>query len=488
MSGRIVYEDISPGASEAAVYSGSLVDANRSDPSRLSEGVANPNIVTLEVNRWLLNGTREIHTTQVFALLSSVVSGADGVFATAPALAITFGQQFSGVGLSLRFGSGEVDYSSHIRITWYQGATVLSAKEFYPDNNEYFCENEVTAFDKIVIEFLATAIPYRRARLENVMFGLVRVFGPADLIKANVVQEVNLISAELAINTMDWSFRDVKGTDYMFQFKQPINAYNGDTLLGVFYIDSAVKVGEGSFDISCVDAIGLLDNEPFAGGVYSNKNAVALMQEIAGDLFVVEAKAGLSALTVTGAILPCTKREAMQQVAFAIGAVVDTSGSGNIVVKTVSDTAKEISENQLYSGGTVDVDSIVTKVVVTWHNYTANSDGDVEINGTKYAETTGTAEVMNPNVTANTRANVVEVDGATLVGSAIAETVAQRVYDYYAQRNKANARIVVNGEQPADMVAFTTAWGERFAGRVERMNVKISNTVAAEIVARGIAN
>ena len=78
MSGRIVYEDISPGASEAAVYSGSFVDADRSVPGRLSEGVANPNIVTLEVNRWLLNGTREIYQTQVFGLFSSVVSGATG--------------------------------------------------------------------------------------------------------------------------------------------------------------------------------------------------------------------------------------------------------------------------------------------------------------------------------------------------------------------------------------------------------------------------
>lgn len=488
MSGRIVYEDVSPGAADAAVYSGSLIDEGKSVPGRLSEGVTNPNIVTLEVNRWLLNGTREIYQTQVFGLFSSVVSGADGVFATVPALTISFDQQFSGVGLSLRFGTDEVDYASHIRITWYQGEDVLSEKEFFPNDNSYFCENEVTAFDKIVVEFLATVIPYRRARLENVMFGLVREFGPADLTKAELVQEVNLISAELAINTLDWAFRDVKGTDYMFQFKQPINAYNGNALLGVFYVDSARKVGEGSYDIKCVDAIGLLDNEPFAGGVYSAKNAAELMREIAGDLFEVEVNSDLSALTVTGAIEPCTKREAMQQVAFAIGAVVDTSGSANILVKKLGDTEKNIPENQLYSGGSVGVESIVTKVIVTWHSYAESTDGDVEIGGVKYAETTGTVEVVNPNVTANTRANVVEVEGATLVSEDIAAEVAQRVYDYYAKRNLANVRIVVDGKIPADMVGFTTAWGEGFTGHIERMNVKISNTVAAETVARGLTN
>ena len=488
MSGRIVYKDISPGASEAAVYSGTLIDADKSVPSRLSEGVANPNIATLELNRWLLNGTREIYQTQVFGLFSSVVSGADGVFAAAPTLTINFPQQFSGVGLSFRFGTDEVDYPGHIAITWYQGATVISSKEFFPNANSYFCENEVTAFDKIVVEFLATALPYRRVRLESVMFGLVREFGPADLTKAELVQEVNLISAELAINTMDWSFRDVKGTEYMFQFKQPISAYNGDTLLGVFYVDAAKKVGDGSYDIACVDVIGLLDNEPFAGGVYSKKNAVDLMQEITGDLFEVEADADLSALTVTGAIEPCTKREALQQVAFAIGAVVDTSGSANILVKKIGTTAKEISENHLYSGGTVDVESIVTKVIVTWHSYKTSTSGNVEINGTKYTETTGTVEVVNPNVTANTRANVVEVNGATLVNQSIATEVAQRVYDYYAQRNLANAKIVVADEKPADLVTFTTAWGEVFTGHIERMNVKISNTVAAETVGRGLAN
>lgn len=488
MSGRIVYEDVAPGAAEDAAYSGALVDTDKSLLSGLSEGLANPNIATLELNRWLLNGTRDTYKTQVFGLFSSVVSGAGGVFATAPALTISFDQQFSGVGLSLRFGTDEVDYANHIRITWYQGDTVLSSKEFYPDANSYFFENEVAAFDKIVVEFLATAIPYRRARLENVMFGLVREFGPAELTKAELVQEVNLISAELAINTLAWSFRDVKGTDYMFQFKQPINAYNGDALLGVFYVNSASKVGEGSYDISCVDAVGLLDNEPFTGGVYSAKNAAELAQEITGDLFEVEVDENLSTLTVTGAIVPCTKREALQQVAFAIGAVVDTSGTHKILVKKVGETAKEIPENQLYNGGTVGVESIVTKVVVTWHSYAEDTSGSVEIGGTKYAETTGTVEVVNPNVTANTRANVVEVEGATLVSEDIAAEVAQRVYDYYAQRNLANARIVVTDEIPADMVTFTTAWGERFTGHIERMNVKISNTVAAETVARGLTN
>jgi hypothetical protein len=489
MSGKIIYEDVAPGASDAAVCNGTNVNATLSRPDLLPVGVDNPNLAVLEKNRWLLNGTRKLYTNQVFGLVSSAVSGNDGAFNAAPSLRITFNQQFSCAGLTFRFGKEEFDYPSHIGVYWYRAGAVISQMEFYPNANDYFCDNGVEFFDEIRVDFYKTSLPCRRVRMEHIKFGLWRDFGPADLTKAELVQEANLISAELAINTLDWSFRDVKGTDYMFQFKQPIDVYNGDALLGVFYVNSAKRVGDGSYDVSCVDAIGLLDNEPFAGGVYNERQAASLMQEIAGNLFDFEFDSDFLYVgnTVTGAIKPCTKREALQQVAFAIGAVIDTSGSASILVKSADYEANKISENQLYSGGVVDVESIVTRVIVTWHSYTENANGNVEIKGKKYTETTGTVEVANPNVTANTRANVIEVDGATLVNQNNAEEVANRVYNYYAQRDLASVKIVVNDERPADMVEFTTAWGDEFVGHIEKMNVKLSNTVAAETVARGTA-
>ena len=86
----------------------------------------------------------------------------------------------------------------------------------------------------------------------------------------------------------------------------------------------------------------------------------------------------------------------------------------------------------------------------------------------------------NPDVTSNTKTNVVEITGATLVSAANGQAVAQRVYNYYAKRDAARAKIVWRGEKLGDAVTLPNPWGGTNTGNIVRMDLTLSNTVAAD--------
>lgn len=491
MSAKLIYKDIAVGADTDAAVTATGADS-KSDVSKLPAGVVHPDFATLELNKWGGSGSKKIYNGQELALISTTMSGADCTFETPPSLTIEFDSNYTTLGISLRFSTNSVDYASSVTLAWYQGTTLLDQKTFYPDGPSFFCANTVTAFNKLVVTVNATNLPERYARMEQILFGVIREFDGREIGSVEILQEVDLISAELSINTLDWKLQSKTGVDYIFQLKQPISVYNNSNLVGVFYIDDQAKrTSATTYEIPCCDAIGVLDGDDFSAAIYSNKNAVDLMIEIVNGAFELDIDASLASATVTGYIPDCSRREALQQVAFAIGAVVDTSGTDKIKVHPAAgDNAAEIPASRVYVGGSAVQDAIVTAVVVTYHTYTAGSgssgDDVITVGGVSYIHTTGTVRVDNPNVTASDKANVKTVEGAMLVNASNAADVAARVYAYYQRRNTVSSRIVVDGETPGDYVSIPTAWGSTMTGNIESMKLKLSNVTAADLTIKAV--
>lgn len=491
MSCRLVYKDIAPGAAaDAQVISG---DAQSfCSLAQLPVGIDVPKIATLEPDMWILGGGFKIHDNQTIPFWSESMSGADGSFSSAPSITVTFDNQYTSLGVFLRFAPCTGDYCKSVTITWYQGAAQLSQKTFAPTSTSYFCVNTVTAYDKVAISLNATSKPFRYARLEQIMFGVFRVFNADELSSVKILQEINLLSSEIAVNTLNWKLRSAEGIDYIFQLKQPVEAYNGETLVGVFYITGSKRLANKTYEITCEDALGVLDGSSFAAAIFSCKNAAALIGEIIGSDFDVEIDSSFSSATVSGYIPDCTRREALVQVCFAIGAVCDTSGSTKIrIYPAPYSNATEIPDNRVYSGGAVDTEAIVTAVKVTAHTYTAGSgssgDDVIKIGNETYVHTTAVTTVVNPNVTANDKQNIVEISDATLVSPSNVATVAQRAYSYFTRRDTLNAKIVVTAEKPGDYVTINTPWGTAVTGSITEMTTNLSNTTAAEIKVKAVS-
>lgn len=482
MSVRIVYQDIAAGADEDALVS--TQDASEfSDVSLLPFGSEHAPIATLGPGSWLLDGSREILDQQPIGFWSEAMSGADGQFSEPPEITITFDERYTSPGLYLTFDPATGEYCGSVTIQWFQGAAKLYEGTYYPTGVEYFCSHTAEAYDKVVIRLNSTSIPYRYAKLSKIMFGVSRTFYREELRNVRATQEVSIISSEVAVNTLDFTLDSETDVEYMFQLKQPVSAYDDEILIGVFYISDSKRRGKGLYDVSCEDAIGVLDGEPYPARMCTNMSAGELIEDILDGHFDLELDPVFTAATVTGYLPDGTRRQALQQVAFALTAMVDTSGSESVrVYKDREASPKRIPESRLYTGGSVDRSAVVTAVQVTAHSYSTTGEGNdtVVVGGTTYYHTTSVTTIKNPNVTASDKQNVVEVKDATLVGPGNAVAVAQHLYNYYAKRDKQKIKLVMDGEKPGDHIAAATPWGTVMDGYISSMHIVLSGIAATD--------
>jgi len=142
---------------------------------------------------------------------------------------------------------------------------------------------------------------------------------------------------------------------------------------------------------------------------------------------------------------------------------------------------RKIPLNRTYVNGTVGTSAIVTAVQVTAHRYSTTGSGNdtVEVNGVTYYHTTETTTIVNPNVTASDKQNVIEVKEATLVTPANAAAVAQHLYSYYQKRQRQSVKIVMAGEKPGDHIATATPWDTVMDGFITSMQIVLSGIAAA---------
>lgn len=487
MSVKIVYEDIAAGADEDALVQTSS-SADFSEPALLPFGGSGAAISTFEPYGWLLNGKQEILDDQQLAFWSDYASGPDGRFEEPPEIEFEFDERYTSPGLFLPFSPNTGDYCTAVTVEWYRGENLIKKKDFYPTSPEAYLQQTVEAWDKIVLRFNATNFPGHYVKLQHIIFGVSRVFLRPELRSVKITQEVSIISDEVAINTLDFTLDSKQDIDYMFQFKQPVSAFDGDRLIGVFYIDDSKHRGKGLWDVSCQDAIGVLDDDPYPARILANEPAQDLLLDILGGHFQLELDATMAAAPITGYLPEGSRRQALQQVAFALCAMVDTSGTDAVrVYKDREDMPKKIPLNRTYVNGTVDTAAIVTAVQVTAHSYSTTGTGNdtVEVNGVTYYHTTEITTITNPNVTASDKANVVEVKEATLVTPANMAAVAQHLYSFYQKRNTQRVRIVMDVEKPGDHIATATPWDTVMDGFISSMQIVLSGIAAAECMIVG---
>jgi len=89
-------------------------------------------------------------------------------------------------------------------------------------------------YTKIVITFCGTNKPYRYLKLTQLDFGQIKLFTGRDLVNANILEEVDPMSSELRINTLnftlysedaEFSILNPSGLYSLLQQRQPMKVY-----------------------------------------------------------------------------------------------------------------------------------------------------------------------------------------------------------------------------------------------------------------------
>lgn len=498
-------------------------------------------LATLEKDFFRLDGTFELFpdTPQNydFGLWSLSISDANGEFGTPITLTIDFTENHSSLGLTFTFYEATEDYCNNLNVKWYDGAnTLLSDMNFTPDKAIYFADNKIENYKKIVITFYSTNKSYRYLKLSQIAFGQIKVFDSSDLIKANILEEVDPISAELRINTLDFvlhnknaefSIINPSGIYALLQERQPLTAYEYlDGLkknMGTFYLDDWQNESESTFKMGAVDLIGVIDSTDFKGGIYVNVPAGNIINEIMTSAGVPhELDSSLNGILLSGYIPICTHREALQQVAFVIGGIVDCSRSNKIkIYKAPIEPSSTIPYSRKLQGHKVKLKTLVTGVEVTSHNYVASTEtvelfksnlpigtheitfnepvhslaitgatiiknnanyavinvtvaGQILLSGKKYTDNTKIVGVYNANLPAGEKTNIVSVKKATLISDSNALETAQRLFDYYQNRLQDEGRIILRNEKCGDLVVLDSLHEQQIQGYIEKLDINLT--------------
>ena len=202
---KITYKDISltakPNSSYICNDKQEFIDVNR---LKENEGIFKK-FATLERNFWKLDGTFENFpdnpAEEKFGLWSKSMSDDNGNFSEKPVLEVEFNGYQTSTGVTFQFHPETNDYCNSLNIKWYQNGSLLSESNYFPDSSVYFCQNNVTNFNKIVITFNSTNNPYRYLKLQVIEYGAIRLFTEDDLRNVSILEEISLISEEIFFST-----------------------------------------------------------------------------------------------------------------------------------------------------------------------------------------------------------------------------------------------------------------------------------------------
>ena len=508
---------------------------------------------TLERNQFVLDGTFKLFPddpeNEDMSLWSLSMSDDAGAFAVPPILTVAFTQNHSSMGITLFFSVGAGDYCNRLNIKWYDGSDALLLDQDYePDSPRYFAEGQVENYRKVVITFYGTSRPYRYLKLTELKYGVLKIFESDAILSANVLEEIDPLSAELSINTLnfkvhtsDFAILDPQGAYSLLQRKQQVDVaeyVNGAKKpMGTYYLDEPESDSDRTTSMNCVDLIGIMDQMDFKGGMYSSVLAGAIIDAIMASAGGIEYELdGVFVGAVLSGWIPiCTHREALQQVAFAIGAIVDCSRSNVIKLypaPTVSNG--EIPYARKLSGHTLKLKALVTGVEVIAHNYTATAEsqellneakipgtyeitfsapmhsltiaggtitasnanyakitvasaGTVVLTGRTYNDSTQLFGKYMPDLPAGEKSNVLKVEDATLVSNGNAQAVSNRVYEYYQNRYEGEGPIVLDNEEPGQMRTMDSMNGYQVEGIIESMDIDLAGGFKADVRITGKA-
>lgn len=447
-------------------------------------------------------------------------------FVDAPVLTIKFDGVFSSVGVYLTFNTLSDDYCNNLNIKWFLNNSLLSDMDFRPDGASYFCNNYVQYYDRIVITFKSTSKPYRPIFLSRIDYGIYRDFTGEELTGTNCTQEINAISENISINTLDFTVRTRSTIPFDLQKKQRLQLFFDGHLLGNFYIKNGAKKNIMDYHISSHDALGILDGNEFPGGVYNGETVSEVVAQIFdGEDFTYLLADEFKDTQLYGYIPYTTKRNALVQIAFAIGAVVDTSNyDGIIIYPQETEITGEFTEADTFDGMTLEHSDIVTGIRLTSHSYrkteesqelysdelngtaeiifsepyhslsisggTIQSYGDnfayisgagsiVTLTGLKYNHMTTSRLKENPLITYNK--NIKDVADATLIHSGNSEEAIERIYNYYQRAENVIGDVLLGEKMLGQIVEIDTGYDGKRIGTIESIDYSFANKIRAEV-------
>lgn len=425
----------SSGAEDFSVLEQLLTDTARS-PGK---------IMTMEDNLVQTDGTWEpMPDGMQVPYWSTALSGEDGIFTEPPTLTMDLSTPASSIGFSMTFDEPAGCWPSRLRITASTGGVQLAQKEFSVSGPFLAADMPVDGYDKVVVEFLETPVPYRRIKMYAFLFGIVQRFDPSTIVSATFTfgasVDCSSIPSRQLVFTFDnqdrkYNFLNPSGLYKYLQDGQQIQAgltVNGERVdMGAHDYTTAEATDEAlTAKITANDKILGLDDDTYdkgQSGSWTFREAVA---DILGSDAAVDIPDEIAGRTVGRCIpLETTKREALRLVSQAARCACWMDRRGVYVFRDLvaGEPVDTLDADNLYSRASIGVTEFYDSIKLTVRDEFAEGAEPAE-----YTSGTGTH--------VKTYSNPCAVDGQAVADWLLA---ANRRRLKYTPKNRGNPAVEV---------------------------------------------
>lgn len=336
---------------------------------------------TLEQNNWVLDGTRALVGDPIdgdTGFVSVVLSGADGVFAVRPVITVVFDKVYTETipGVTVKWSSAYGQWATDFAVRVFNGDTVV--KEYQvTDNNEIISMalEDISGYDRIEVEIIKWSLPFARARVEEILAGIIKIYDKSNLMGFEHIASSDLLSLSLPDNSIMFSLSNVTqewnpdnptgNVKYLIETQQINVKYGfklGDTIEwikgGTYYMSGWDTPSNGiTANFEAASLLGFMD------ATYVASNTTLTLKALAEDALTQaelpvnsdgtakwSIDESLAGITVT---LPDDFKRTLAQVvqlcANAACCVVRIDRGGNVIIEKMSETLTDYLIDQFVS-------------------------------------------------------------------------------------------------------------------------------------------
>ena len=525
MSIKVRYLDFPLGIQDYASIEAEQI-SSYCDPMGLPFGKELPNWASLELGGWPLDGTKALPDPNNWpALLGANTAGvSSGTLGAAKLGKTELGSRdFSfdvqtkveflipnptqTTGLTFRFA--EDAWCTDMQICWYRGAQLLAEEKAHPSGPDFVVHRKVENFDRVVVVFEGMNRPGVLLRLQEFYLGRALVFTQDELQKVELTNEVDPTLSRLSADAMTVVLCDKENRQLEPKQYQKMELYRNGKLIACHSVQSS-SCQDHQYTFRCHSPIGDME-KTFLGGFFQGQPLEqALSRVLEGEPF--EMDPALEHSVVTGYLPICTQREALQQIAFAVGGVVDTFGTSCIRISAIPSMVTGcFMPEQVFSGGSLQTTPQPARVEVVAHSYQPLEQEETLLDGedigtemtmltfpqphwgytitgaklveqganflrvipqgrvTLKAKTYRINQMRCIRTTGGGGSQVQKVENATLVHSGNVRQIADRLLNLCALEQTLQQDAVVEEQRAGQKVVMSTPWKENMYGYITAM-------------------
>ena len=250
------------------------------------------NYATLEKNFWLLNGSQPIYGSEELeqTYISEFMSDENCQFEENVCIILHSSVYLTTLGLSMIFDSINENYARKLNVKAYRDDVLIMDKDYtldsYKDRLIFADNEELVRWNRIEIYFVESSLPYRRIRVNQLLFGIMETYTDDNILSAESKEKTTMINSELPTHTFKFTIDNMNKLfnpdnpegwyRYILQ-QQPISyewGYELDdgtiewVLGGKMLLTGSVDVGENQVTFSTTTLINYL-TKVYKKGVYN---------------------------------------------------------------------------------------------------------------------------------------------------------------------------------------------------------------------------